>query len=1630
MTRALKVLAWIIGISVSLMLFVFWYVGTESGQKLVTTEVNKFLKSKIDTPFSIGAIRYEIPDFVSVADVYVEDTEQNELLSTKRFRVDISMWALVRGIIDIDQILIEDANVNVYRNAPNEDFNYQFLIDAFASDTTVVENQVEEEPTTGPFFSLNQVKANRLSLAYKDEYGGVNFKGKLDDIRVSFSEIDLNTNKYHINNIDVNDGYAVLKTFNGKKLSTIEEASSALDLDLNGVRVNNVAWKLIGDDLGIDNKIIFKNFELELDELDLNQNLVKIDFVNLLDSKVQVAFRAGSFSSTSTATETEEPSAPWNVSLGELLIDNTNVVYDDENAPRLARGFDYNHLNFKGTKIDLADVSYTESGIEVNLNDVKFRDKSKLTLERLSGKVTYSDTGITLENIDLRTPYSEIKTDTKVTYNSIDDLSENLPAVNIDLKINNSFLAVSDMLLLSPSLDSNQIVASERNQKIKIKAAIKGGVSALQINELKMEGLQNSKVSVSGSVARLDNMDYLKADLNIQEFTVNSGLVNLLVSDAEMLADYNIPDRLSLKGKIKGDAGVLNIDTDVTSTLGDLKLNGVVRNLGDSTLLSYEGNLHTEDLAVDKFFKEKQDLGLLSTDIYLKSDASFQTIEAKGEIQKIVYSGYTYQGLEIDATMVDSLLNLKGSSKDPNARLTTEVTVDLGKEEYPVNGNVSITKLNLAALGLSDFEEDIKGVFDLNMTSLKPDELTGTFKVMELALGTLNVGELSGDFINEKNKHIAKIESPFLKVNLEGEFDYYALPDILAAEVNGYFKQDSVDFQEISGKRDFELTAEVLEHPIWQVFVPELAFDRSIRLNATLNEDKLKGEMNFGNLTYGDILLKDFQLDLTGNGKELKGNAKLKSLRSGSFILAKNEFDLKLSNSILDASFVSKDSLSEDKRHGLALRMETEGSLYKIALNDLTVDKKEYKISKTPIYYGDDGILINGLTISKDNEMLTINATKKQLNANVVDIAINPFANFAGYKSEGVKGKLNGDLVVVDYMEDYNVKGDLAVKGFEVGGIAGGDLTLNIEEVNAVHAAISGGLDGKDSKLDFKGNVGLTGDVPVDFTANITKVDARLIESLSGGQLTKSKGFVTGKIKLSGNADKPLADGKLSFVDYNVTPYYLGIPLKIEDQQVYFKGNDVSFENFVVKDSLNQKMAVNGKVDWSNLDAVSYDLKLDTKNFLLINAERGSNDFFYGKANINANLKVSGVGASPSMNGKIRVNEQSNMTVIMPTEVETAESNGVVTFVPPPSDKEIESLEIPTTKLANGTGLDSEVILDIETDSKAELSIILDELTGDKLSVKGSANLTVGIYPTGEIFCIGIYEITSGSYNTTLVEVLKKNFLIEPGSVIIWSGDPMRASLQLKAVYQVNPDINPLLKEAGILLEDLGKVPLDVILKIDGTIENPLISFEMEVSDKASSTTKTLLESNDVLAFLSKDDNIMNQQVFLLLTLNQFLFTTDDFDLGSVLGSQSARQSVSKLLTEQLNALAGDIIGSVGLNFGLNSEQIGTGGNSAYKTDLNIGLKKSFLNDRVKISVGKNFELENSSGIDQNSAELLDNIEIGYNITADGRYAVKVYRTSQFQTVLEGFVLETGVSFVLQAEYEKVKDLFKKGVKE
>ncbi len=331
----------------------------------------------------------------------------------------------------------------------------------------------------------------------------------------------------------------------------------------------------------------------------------------------------------------------------------------------------------------------------------------------------------------------------------------------------------------------------------------------------------------------------------------------------------------------------------------------------------------------------------------------------------------------------------------------------------------------------------------------------------------------------------------------------------------------------------------------------------------------------------------------------------------------------------------------------------------------------------------------------------------------------------------------------------------------------------------------------------------------------------------------------------------------------------------------------------------------------------------------------------------------------------------------------------------------------------------SELSLNIEADDKSQFTIVIDELNGDNIKVKGNAQLNTGIAPNGQLYLLGLYELTEGSYDLTF-EVLKKQFTIQKGSTMLWTGDPMAAQVDLTAIYTVKADIAAL----GATQKDYGKIPLDVQLKIDGSLTSPVITFDIVASSTLNSDDAKAIEQSSGLSTLRNNPAELNKQVFALLVLNKFLTDQPTSSSSSGINAEGiARQSVSQLLTDQLNLLASNLVKGVDLNFNLNSQSEA----GAARTDLNVGLSKAFLNDRLTVSVGRNFELENTGATSGGASnQIFDNLALNYALTKDGKYLIRAFRKNQYQAVLQGFIIETGVSFIVTLEYDKVRELFQK----
>src|SRR5690606_16754527 len=308
----------------------------------------------------------------------------------------------------------------------------------------------------------------------------------------------------------------------------------------------------------------------------------------------------------------------------------------------------------------------------------------------------------------------------------------------------------------------------------------------------------------------------------------------------------------------------------------------------------------------------------------------------------------------------------------------------------------------------------------------------------------------------------------------------------------------------------------------------------------------------------------------------------------------------------------------------------------------------------------------------------------------------------------------------------------------------------------------------------------------------------------------------------------------------------------------------------------------------------------------------------------------------------------------------------------------------------------------------------VDKGYGDYLSLKGEGQLSGGIDPSGKTSLTGRYEISEGAYEMSF-NFIRRKFDIKKGSYIIWNGEPTDANINVTAVYTANTAPIDLVGNqlggvsAAVRNTYKQRLPFETELKMSGELLKPAITFDIVLPEGNYSVSSDIVETSRAkLAELRQQPSELNKQVFALLLLNRFIGENPfASEAGSASAETLARQSVSKILSQQLNDLAGDLISGVELDFDLESTEDYTTGQREDRTDLNVGVSKRLLNDRLKVTVGSSFGLEGPQQENQDATNIAGDVSIDYQLTKDGRYMVRAYRKDEYQVALQGQVIET-----------------------
>lgn len=214
-----------------------------------------------------------------------------------------------------------------------------------------------------------------------------------------------------------------------------------------------------------------------------------------------------------------------------------------------------------------------------------------------------------------------------------------------------------------------------------------------------------------------------------------------------------------------------------------------------------------------------------------------------------------------------------------------------------------------------------------------------------------------------------------------------------------------------------------------------------------------------------------------------------------------------------------------------------------------------------------------------------------------------------------------------------------------------------------------------------------------------------------------------------------------------------------------------------------------------------------------------------------------------------------------------------------------------------------------------------------------------------------------------------------------------------------------------------------------GELMQPTLAFDIVLPlDKNYGVSNDIITQVDSrLTELRQDPGETNRQVFALLLLNRFVGQNPLASSTPMFSASSfARQSVSKLLTEQLNKLAAGLFDGVDLTFDVTSTDDYTTGEQRSRTELNVGLSKRLLNERLTVAVGSNFELEGPKNTNQQASSIVGNLRVDYALSRDGRYMIRFYRKNEYEGIVDGYIIETGLSFIISVDYNRFSELLRK----
>ncbi|RPD42817.1 translocation/assembly module TamB [Chitinophaga barathri] len=1626
-------------------------------QNFMRSKAESYLQKQLKTDVRIGGLRFSWWNSMTLSQVFVGDTRKDTLLSSGELSVKYNLLALLNNDLKIRSVRWEDAVVNVYRPAGDSSFNFQFVIDAFSSPAAKQDTIIEESGTTLQY-QIGEVQLQRIYVRYNDSLGGMLASVRLDKLDMLPDDLQPGDGKYHLKNFRL-DGLqaAILQQYRPAvpEPPSADTASTPFDFTVRDLAIRNTTWTYTDEAGGMDTKGRIGTLSLRKARFDLVQTLIEADELKLEKTTASLGFLKPM--DTATAVVADSPAAPmtWRVAAKSVQTREVDFSMDNHLAPPLKYkdAVDYNHLGITGLFLDVNDLTYSADSTLLTIRNGSLKEQSGMHLKALRGKVRYTPKEARLGNLLLQTNESRIDADVLLQTESWETVSDQLGLLAIQATVRPSDIAMKEALFFVPEMRTTPSLQPLWKKRLAIKGNMSGNLAKLIIPGFEVKDNDRNYLFVKGTAFQVTDPDRMGADLTTVTLRSSKKGIESWLPPNTLPASMTLPNTLNVNGSIRGGMRLLKPDLAVNTDLGNADIKGEVADFMDMDKIRYDLGLGTRNLQLGKILGDTS-MGNMNGRFAVHgkgTDPQKADIKADVNITSFTYNRYTYTGINMDAALSKGAYSARGSITDSSVRARFDVKGKLDTLNPAITAKADLDKLDLYATNFTTSPLTIKSCLDAELDNLSPRRLSGFAAIHKIQLAddrdiyTLDSILLKADAADGVQK--ISLTGPFGFLTASGDFNYQTFATEAGNLVTRHLEAEGEKPPPPSESQWVNFNGSISIPKTLQKLLPDISLPKPVVLNGRLDTDSsfLVAQLSVPTMRYDSFRVDTLLVDIAADSTQMEAHVLLGRLRHPQIPLQRTTADVTAKNGLLDWDLVMGRRQNNPKyKLGGLVRFAQGDSLLISLKKDLLLNRQQWNVAgdnQVVIYNGgvafaDIGLERSGQQLLIESSLAAQGASLPDLTVTLKDFRLSTVTSLIEKDTALAEGISNGVIKISGLDQTPLIDGKLTVDSLNVMGSAIGTLALDANTNADQQVQLTATIQGNENDVRLAGTYA----EQMNFQLDINSLNMKSVEAFTFGNVTNMSGKLTGKASLQGTTDKPVIRGNMHFDNVAGRVTMINNYLRLPSEDLALTETGIRFNQFVIADSTGNEAVINGDILTKDLSAFQLNFDVKASNFMALGPQdvKNKDQFYYGPAYVDVTAQVRGTLDLPRVQMKLKLREKSQVTVMIPEEEPgIADRQGVVQFIDPAMWTDT-TLRLKKDTTATTSGLKGFVIsADLEVTPESTLKLVIDQVNGDFLEVKGNATLNFSMDPSSKMSLTGRYEINEGKYNMSLNQLIKREFQIEKGSTIIWNGDPMLADVNITARYDVNAVAADLIQDQ-IRSDDPArnrykqKVPVEVYLKITGELLKPNIAFELDMPEKDQGVLDGQVYTR--IKQINQVESELNKQVMGLLVLNRFISDNPFDGLDSQGGSAAediARNSVSKILSQQLNNLAGSLIKGFDVNFDLQSENAyNDAGSREESTNLKVDVSKRLFSDRLTVSVGSNIGISGAQTQGQDASSIIGDMSAEYMLTADGRYRIRAYQRNITEAVIQGQVVETGLTFMLIMDYNQFREIFSKTKKE